>query len=458
MLSQDIQERVLQDLKELCAIPSIAFAGYDFSHLERSAQRTAQLFEEWGFPQVKVVRNPDLPPGQGGAPAVLAAWGNDASKATILLYAHHDVQPEMRKDLWRTPPFEATLKDGRLYARGAADDKAGILIHAAAANMTMCQDSPPVNLRVIIDGEEEVGSPGLERLLYTHRDFLQCQAVIVADLSNFAPGTPALSASLRGMVAAGVTVRALRQPLHSGLWGGPLPDAALALSKILASLCDDQGQIAVPGIREFAQNPAATNLYSPEVNPSAVAFKNQAGLHATAQLLVAPAEISTSLWQRPALTVTTIEAGQRLTAGNVLLDSAWARISLRLAVGMDWQKALQQLEDHLRKNCPWGLELEFCPEIGANAWQTSTQNPIFQQMLTALNQGYGQNAKIIGSGASIPGAPLFAEIFGEIPVLLTGVEDDFSHAHGENESVNMADVYKAIKSEHLFFNSFKDKI
>lgn len=447
---------VLAELSKLCRIPSIAFAGFDPAILDDSAQATALLLTKWGFPDVRVVRNENRLVGQGGSPAVIAAWGNDPHKPTILLYAHHDVQPGMRVEKWQSPVFEPTIRNNRLFARGAADDKAGIVIHAASARMIFQEfESAPVNLRVLIEGEEEVGSPGLASLLSAHKQFLQCDAVIVADLGNFAPGVPAITASLRGMVALEVEVRSLEHSLHSGMWSGPIPDPVQALCKMIASLTDLQGRIIVPGILDSVQSPPEALRQAYEQLPfSESVFRKEAGLKSSSQILVNASEIPLSLWMRPSITVTTLEAGNRRNAGNVLLDSAWARISVRLAPGMHWEKTLNQLEQHFQQHCPWGLELHLHREEGANAWITSVEHPWFQRMLNALNKGYSQAAQVIGCGASIPGAPLFSDTFGDIPILMTGVEDALSNAHGENESVSIPDLMKAIQSQYLFFKSF----
>ncbi|HSQ41079.1 MAG TPA: M20/M25/M40 family metallo-hydrolase, partial [Fibrobacteraceae bacterium] len=168
------------------------------------------------------------------------------------------------------------------------------------------------------------------------------------------------------------------------------------------------------------------------------------------RLLVEPSDLPVALWRRPSLTVTTIAAGDRKAAGNVLQASAYARLGVRLAPGMDWQKSVRLLTSFLQERCPWGLQVEIRPELGANAWMTSMNHPAFQRMREALEQGYGRPARIVGCGASIPGAPLFPSIFGEIPVLLTGLKDPVANAHGENESLDLEDFRKAILSEAGF--------
>lgn len=441
---QSIHSRSVEELMTLCRIPSVSFPGYDPAQVLASAEAVAALFRKLGFPEVHLAH-------ESGVPAVLAAWGNDPRVPTVLLYAHHDVQPEMRIPLWKSPPFDPQIRDGRLFARGAADDKAGIIVHAMAVAALREAGEPCANIRVVIEGEEEVGSPGLAKLLQAHREFLRSDVAIVADLGNFATGEPALTSSLRGMVALEVEARALQRSVHSGLWSGPIPDVCQALCKALASLTDAQGRIAIPGLLDTVQTPEPETLASYQALAFREAhFRQEAGMLDQAQLLVPESEIPLSLWRMPSITVTTIEAGSRRSAGNVLLDTAWARVSVRLVPGMHWRTVAEQVSAHLRRNCPWGVQLEIQSDEGADAWICPVDHPAFPSMLSALSEGYGKPARILGCGASIPGAPLFSEIFGNIPVLLTGLEDPQANAHGENESLDLEDLRKAILSEALF--------
>jgi cysteinylglycine-S-conjugate dipeptidase len=443
----------VEELKELVRIPSVSFDGFDPATVKRSAQAIADLFLRHGLAEVQLW----LPPS--GREAVFAKLGDNEQRPTVLLYAHHDVQPPMREALWRTPAFEPTERAGRLYGRGTADDKAGVIVHLAAALLArkvLGEQAP--NVKILIEGEEEVGSPGFGHLLATHRAELACDAAIVADLGNFAVGEPAITASLRGMTALEVEVRALKAPVHSGMWSGPLPDPAMGLARLLASLTHANGSIAIPGFLDSVLPPDAETLASYQsLHMDAAKLRAESGAVDGLQLWVSENEIPQSLWRRPALTITAMESGSRRNAGNVLQDCAWARVGVRLAPGMDWQVALRQLETHLRAHCPWGLELTLKAEDGANPWTTATDHPYFHRMLAAMEQGYGVAPRIIGCGASIPGAPLFTEHLGEIPVLMTGLEDPGSNAHGENESLDLGDLYKAILSEALFFTQLGRK-
>lgn len=439
----------IEELKELVRIPSVSFEGFDPAHVAQCAQAIADLFLKHGLDNVQLW----LPPS--GREAVFAQIGNNPQRPTVLLYAHHDVQPPMREALWLSPAFEPTERDGRLFGRGAADDKAGIIVHLAAALLVReALGVKAPNLKFLIEGEEEVGSPGFGHLLASHRHELQADAAIVADLGNYAVGEPAITTSLRGMTALEVEVRALKAPVHSGMWSGPLPDPAMGLARLLASLTHADGSIAIPGFLDSVQEPDAQTLASyRSLQMDAAKLRSESGALESLQLWALENEIPQSLWRRPSITVTAMEAGSRRNAGNVLQDCAWARVGIRLAPGMDWQTALRQTEEHLRAHCPWGLELTLKPEEGANPWTTETSHPYFRSMLYAMEQGYGVKPRIVGCGASIPGAPLFTEHLGDIPVLMTGLEDPGSNAHGENESLALEDLRKAILSEALFFAS-----
>jgi len=279
----------------------------------------------------------------------------------------------------------------------------------------------------------------------------------VADLGNFATGVPAVTASLRGMVALEVEVRSLKHSLHSGLWSGPIPDVVQGLCKMIAGLTDAEGNMLTPHLLDPVIPPdQATRDSYASLQIKESDFRRDADLLPSVHLRCSEQDIPESIWRRPSLTVTTLEAGNRRAAGNVLLDSAYARVSIRLVPGMKWQTVVTQVSEHLRTLCPWGLDLHITSDEGANAWSTPTDHPFFQRMLQALDRGFGKTPRIIGCGASIPGAPLFTEAFGDIPILLTGLEDHQSNAHGENESLDLDDFRKAILSEAEFMRQMRN--
>lgn len=439
--------RYVELLKALIRIPSISFDHFDQNEIYRSAQAVKALFESYGF------TNAQLLTPESGRSSVFAELKTHHKNPTVLLYAHHDVQPTMREALWESAPFAPEIRNGRLYGRGAADDKSGIILHIAAVSqaLAVCGDRMP-NIKFIIEGEEECGSSGFGELLEKHRELLRADAVIIADLSNFATGTPSITTSLRGMSAVSVIVKSVKAPLHSGSWSGPIPDPVQALCKMIASLTDAEGNILVEhfydGIAEPTEEERASYRalrYTEET------FRKESGMLPGTKLLGGKDSILETLWRKPSIVVTAFEAGSRTQAGNVLQDSAYARIGIRLAPGMQTERATRLLEEHLKKNCPDGLSLSLIPEDGANPFTTDISHPYYAMMKDAMTKAYGTEAKYIGCGASIPGAQLFRDTLGDIPILMTGLEDPECNAHGENESLGLQDFERGIVAEALFF-------
>ncbi len=238
--------QVVERLEQLVAIPSCSFAGFDPSLVEASARATAAWLSEVGFPESRIIRLPDV------LPYVLAKDHRAGpGHPTLVLYAHHDVQPPLRLEAWRTPPFVPTRIGRRLHGRGAADDKGGVAVHAASSwAWNRAAGRPPLNLTVLVEGEEEIGSHHFSQFIDAHHQELGCDALIIADLQNADTGLPSLTTSLRGLVVLELELRALRAPLHSGMWGGAVTDPVQVLCKLIASLTDEHGDLALPGLRD----------------------------------------------------------------------------------------------------------------------------------------------------------------------------------------------------------------
>ena len=441
--------RYLDLLKALVSIPSISFDNFDQKHVEDSANAVKSLFEQAGFQNIQFLRPPS------GRATVYAESLTSPDQPTVLLYAHHDVQPPMRTELWDTPPFEAIVKGDRIYGRGTADDKAGIITHFAATEQVrnLLGNKGP-NLKFIIEGEEESGSAGFAQILKENAELLKCDAVIVADLGNFAKGVPSITTTLRGMSAISVTLRATKAPLHSGSWSGPIPDPGQALCKMISSLTDANGNILIPHFEDKLVKPTAEELESyRSLGMTEATFRNDGGVLDNVVLHVPESELLISLWRKPSLVVTAMEIGSRKNAGNVLQDSAYARIGIRLAPGMDAEECTDMLIDFLKECVPNSMEFQVEREDGANPFVTDTEHPFFKKMSEAMGDAYGTPTKFIGCGASIPGAELFRNTFGDIPILLTGLEDPECNAHGENESLYLPDFEHGILAETLFFAS-----
>jgi acetylornithine deacetylase/succinyl-diaminopimelate desuccinylase-like protein len=444
-------ENTLAELCELARIPSVSAPGFDARELERSAVAVAAQMRGAGLEHVEVLRV------RGAHPYVVGDWLRAGSAApTVLIYAHHDVQPPGRPEKWETPAFEPTLRaDGRLYGRGVVDDKAGLMVHLAA--LRACLETAgvaPVNVKLIVEGEEEIGSPHLEAFLRAHRERLAADVIVLSDTANLDAGIPSLTTSLRGLVVVDVRVRALDHPLHSGMWGGPVADSASALVRLLARLVDDRGVILVPGIyddvRALSDDERARLARLPFEEQ---VFRGQAGLLTSGALAGEPGfSAYERLWLRPSLAFTALEGVPLAGAANRLMEQASARVGLRLAPSQDAARAARLLLEFLRTDPPNGVGVEVSVESASSGWETSPVGPAFDAARRALEAGYGRELAFIGCGGSIPFVGPFAEVLGGVPALMLGLEDPICNAHGENESLNVDDFARAARSAvHLYF-------
>ncbi len=436
--------RTLADLIGLARIPSVSADGFDPRQVERSAERVAQLLADAGLHGVEQLRVP------GAHPAVYGEWLDAPGAPTALIYAHHDVQPPGRAEHWKSPPFEPTERgDGRLYGRGVVDDKAGLLLHVAALR-AWCEAGGglPLNVKVLVEGEEEIGSLHLGELLRAHRGRLRADVLVLSDTANLVTGLPSFTVSLRGLVSVDVAVRALDHPLHSGIWGGPVPDAATALCAILGRLTDARGAIAVPGLADDAPELAPAERAALEALPfDAEAFRADAGLLAGVPLSGEPGRgVYEQLWARPALAVTALEAMPLAEAGNQLIAEARGRVGLRLAPGQDAERASRALVASLERDPPRGVRVEARVRSASPGWRTDPVGPAFDAARRALRAGFGREPVAIGCGGSIPFVGPFLAELGGAPALLLGLEDPPCNAHGENESLHLGDFRMACRS------------
>jgi acetylornithine deacetylase/succinyl-diaminopimelate desuccinylase-like protein len=420
---------VRADLENLVRIPSIAFAGHDHAQVQRSAEAVAELLRGEGL-EVRIVRS-------GGQPAVIGRRPAPPGAPTVLLYAHHDVQPMGDRTQWLSEPFEPTERDGRLFGRGTTDDKAGIMAHVAA--LRAFGDELPVGVTVFVEGEEEVGSGSLAALLAEHRAELTSDVIVIADSSNWDVNAPALTTSLRGFINVVVEVATLDHAVHSGFFGGPVPDAITALCRLLATLHDEAGDVAVAGL---VRGPAAPLEYGDE------RLRVEAGMLDGVEL-VGTDRLVARLWTKPAIAVLGIDAPRTADAPNALVPSARAKVSMRIAPGDDPHAAYEALRTHLERHVPWGASLTVDLEQHGEACVIEPAGPAYGAAREAFAQAWGTVPVEIGVGGSIPFIATFQKLFPDAAILVTGMGDPDARAHGPNESLHLAEFERICVAETL---------
>lgn len=432
----------LADLGSLVRIPGMAWPAFDQTQLERSAEAVAALATDTGvFDEVRVLRAAIPGTDEYGQPAVLATRAPRNGRPSILLYAHHDVQPPGDDALWETPPFEPTVRDGRLYGRGAADDKAGIMAHIASirAVSEVLGDDLDLGIALFIEGEEEYGSRSFAQFLSDNKEALRADAIVVADSGNWDSTTPGLTVSLRGNARFTLRVRTLDHASHSGMFGGAVPDAMMATVQLLATLWNDDGSVAVDGM---AERDAATPEYSEET------LRDEAGLLPGTRP-IGGGTILSRIWNKPSVTVIGIDATSVAAASNTLLPEVTVVISARVAPGQSGADAYAALEAHLRAHAPHGAELEFSDIDLGDGFLVDTSGWAVELARDAMRDGYGVAPIDLGVGGSIPFIADLVREFPQAQILVTGVEDPHSRAHSPNESLHIDTFRHAVSTEAL---------
>jgi acetylornithine deacetylase/succinyl-diaminopimelate desuccinylase-like protein len=428
----DLMPGLIGDLEDLVRIQSVSADPQRLAEVEKSALKTAQLLAAEGV-GAEVVRAHD-----GAPPAVIGERTGPEGAPVVLLYAHHDVQPENDPADWDSPPFEPTVRGERLFGRGAADDKAGIAVHMGA--LRALGDDLPVTVRFFIEGEEEVSSATLPDLLRLYHDRLAADVIVIADAGNWDIGVPSLTTSLRGLIRMDVEVRTLTHAVHSGMWGGLVPDAIMALTRLLATLWTEDGSPAVEGL---ASAPAADVDY-PEDR-----LRAESGA-APGTNWIGTGSAVARLWSRPAITVTGFDAPKVTGASNTLTPVARARVTIRLAPGDTSASAITRLRDHLEKHVPWGAQLTTTVVDAGEPTVLPTAGPAYAAARSALAEAWdGTEPVDMGTGGSIPFIAEFQDTFPGASILVTGVEDPDTRAHGPNEGLHLPEFERAVLAEAL---------
>lgn len=435
----------VDDLGRLVRIPGIAWPAFDQSALVRSAEEIAELARDTGlFDTVDIERAP-VADGDGdelGQPAVLAVRRAKAGRPTIMLYAHHDVQPPGDDELWETPPFEPTVRDGRIYARGAADDKAGVMAHIASLRAlaeTIGPDAVDLGIVLFVEGEEEYGSRSFAPFLEAHAETMRSDVIVVADSGNLDSETPAVTVSLRGNAKFHLTVRTLDHASHSGMFGGAVPDAMMAAVRLLSTLWDENGAVAVDGL---VAREAETPPYDEEQ------LRDETGLLEGVRP-VGSGSILGRIWNGPTVTVTGIDFTTVEAASNTLAPEVTLVLSCRVAPGQSSADAYAAIERHLRAHAPFGAQLAFSEVDLGDSVLVDTDGWAISEARRALSDGYGRESVDYGVGGSIPFISDLAERYPDAQILVTGVEDPHSRAHSPNESLHIDTFRNAIRSEAL---------
>ena len=421
-----VQKEFIDVLKLLVKIESISSEKKHYKDVEQSAESVKDLFEGLGLTS-KISKSNE------GMPAVLAQTEQDPSKKTVLLYAHHDVQPVGDLSLWETDPFVPEIIDGRLYGRGSGDNKAGVVTHYEV--IKALKDNPPVNIKVFIEGEEEIGSPTMEQFIKENKKDLEADVIVIADSGNIKSGLPTVTTSLRGLVDGTIVVDQPMKAVHSGLGGGIVPDAFMVLSKIISSFHNDKGELQIEGLTpsegevfEIPKDDIKKLLGSEEIN------------------LFETDSYSKRLWLEPALSVLAIDAPNVDESINLLIPSTKAKVSLRLPPTEDPDHAMKMLEEHIEKNTPWGAQVKFIPESKGSGVVADPKKEFTKKLITEFKEVWKTEPAYMGVGGSIPFANVFTEQFPEAELVLIGPGDDEGNAHAPNESVCIEDIEKLIQS------------
>jgi len=425
--------RLQELLADLVRLPSVSAPGYDKSEVRKAAEMIVTVLEGAGY------ENTQLLEVEGGNPAVFGEIPAPEGAPTILLYAHYDVQPPGPAGEWQTGPFEPIEKNGRVFGRGSADDKSGVVMHLGA--VAAFNGNLPVGVQIFLEGEEEAGSESLAPILEKYSYLLKPDVIVIGDGGVWNIDVPAYLTSLRGIVATTIELRTLNAAVHSGDLGGVYPDALTAMARLLASLHDDEGNVAVPGLMSEETDGLTIPDEMARERSGVVAGVTQIGT----------GSIASRLWTRPAISVLALDAPPVSEAINQLVPVSRAKVSMRIAPGQDTTLALAALEQHLIANAPWGTTVEFLHREAGNGSVIEIDNYAADAWSAGYREAFGNDPVEVGTGGSIPFIAMFAELYPDSPILVIGCADPTSAYHAPNESVDLGVIEKSALAEAIAF-------
>jgi acetylornithine deacetylase/succinyl-diaminopimelate desuccinylase-like protein len=439
------RDRYLEELKALLAIPSISALPEHAGDVRRCADWCADEMRRIGLHHVRLIDTP-------GNPVVYGDWLEAAGAPTILFYGHYDVQPVDPLELWESPPFEATIRDGEIYARGSADDKGQVFMHFKAVEAHLKQNGRlPVNIKFILEGEEEVGSVNLDEFIRSHKGELGADVVVISDSGMFARGVPSICYGLRGLVYFQLDLRGSNTDLHSGSFGGAVANPAMVLAQVLAQMKDRGGRIKIPGFyddvlplqeeerKAWASLPFNEKQYKKDFGiPKLFGETGYTTLERT--------------WARPTFEVNGLLSGFTGEGAKTVLPAvAMAKVSMRLVPNQSPDTVARLFEDYVKKVTPKTVELKVTRMHGGKPWMTSYDNPFVQAAAHAIEKGFGQKPVFTREGGSIPVVSTFQEELG-LPSVLFGVGLPDENAHAPNEKLDVANFHGGIIASAILYD------
>jgi acetylornithine deacetylase/succinyl-diaminopimelate desuccinylase-like protein len=444
------RDRYLEELKALLAIPSISALPQHAGDVKRCAEWCADEMRRIGLQNVRLIDT-------AGNPVVYGDWLGAEGKPTILFYGHYDVQPVDPLELWESPPFEATVRDGEIYARGSADDKGQVFMHFKAIEAHLKQNGRlPVNIKIILEGEEEVGSANLDDFIRAHKSELGADVVVISDSPMFDRGVPSMCYGLRGLVYFQIDLRGSSTDLHSGSFGGAVANPGMVLAQMLAQMKDRGGRIKIPGFyddvvpltdeerKAWASLPFNEKKYKKDFGiPKVFGESDYTTLERT--------------WARPTFEINGLLSGFTGEGAKTVLPAvAMAKVSMRLVPNQDPDKIAKLFEDHLTKIAPKTVELKITRMHGGKPWMTSYDNPFVQAAGRAIEKGFGKPPVFTREGGSIPVVSTFQEELG-LPSVLFGVGLPDENAHAPNEKLDVSNFHNGIIASAILYQEIADR-